>query len=125
MEVKFRTGTKRFRLEDVYRYQEYPGTDSRWSERAFLFRDGSILWEMMGFTTYVADGSSFSTGGLAHHNGAQHLPGRINGDTLQESMSSSHRLKRKVHRSAFLSQKSGKSIRGRRSQSVFRYWRVS
>lgn len=80
MEVKFRTGTKRFRLEDVYRYQEYPGTDSRWSERAFLFRDGSILWEMMGFTTYVADGSSFSTGGLAHHNGAQHLPGRINGD---------------------------------------------
>ena len=80
MEVKFRTGTKRFRLEDVYRYQEYPGTDNRWSECAFLFRDGSILWEMMGFTAYAADGSKFSTGGFAHKNGGANLPGRINGD---------------------------------------------
>jgi hypothetical protein len=80
MEVKFATGTKRFRLEDVYRYQEYPGTDNRWSERAFLFRDGSILWEMMGFSTYAEDGSLFSTGGFVHQNGAHHLPCRINGE---------------------------------------------
>ena len=80
MEVKFRKETKSFRLEDVYRYQEYPGTDNRWSECAFLFRDGSILWEMMGFTTYAADGSKFSTGGLVHHNGGANLPGRINGE---------------------------------------------
>ena len=80
MEVRLPTGTKSFRIEDVYRYQEYPGTDNRWSERAFLFRDGSVLWEMMGFTTYAADGTKFSTGGIAHHNGAANLPGRINGE---------------------------------------------
>lgn len=80
MQVKFPTGTKSFRLEDVYRYQEYPGTDNRWSERAFLFRDGSILWEMMGFTTYAEDGSLFSTGCFVHQNGGANLPGRINGD---------------------------------------------
>lgn len=80
MQVTFPTGTKHFRLEDIYRYQEYPGVDRRWKERAFLFRDGSILWEMMGFSTYAEDGTFFSTGGLVHHNGAQHLPGRINGD---------------------------------------------
>jgi hypothetical protein len=80
MEVKLTTGTKRFRLEDVYRYQEYSGTDNRWSERAFLFRDGSILWEMMGFTTYAEDGTLFSTGCFVHQNGAQHLPCRVNGD---------------------------------------------
>jgi hypothetical protein len=80
MEIKLGTGTKRFHIEDVYRYQEYPGTDNRWDERAFLFRDGSILWEMMGFTTYAADGSKFSTGGLVHQNGSANLPGRINGD---------------------------------------------
>jgi hypothetical protein len=79
MEVKFRTGTKRFRFEDIYRYQEYPGTDNRWDERAFLFRNGSILWEMMGFTTYAADGAPFSTAGLAQKNGGANLPGRING----------------------------------------------
>lgn len=80
MQVKFPTGTKSFNLENVYRYQEYPGSDNRWSERAFLFRDGSILWEMMGFTCYAADGSRFSTEGLVHNNGGLHLPGRINGD---------------------------------------------
>jgi len=80
MEVKFSKETKSFRFEDVYRYQEYPGSDNRWSERAFLFRDGSILWEMMGFTTYAADGSNFSTGGFAHKNGGANLPGRVNGD---------------------------------------------
>ena len=80
MEVRLPTGTKSFRLEDVYRYQEYPGTDNRWLERAFLFRDGSILWELMGFTTYAPDGSSFSTGGFAQKNGGAHLPGRINGE---------------------------------------------
>ena len=80
MQVTFKTGTKHFHLHDVYRYQEYPGTDNRWKERAFLFRDGSILWETMGFSTYAADGSTFSTGGLIHQNGAKHLPGRINGD---------------------------------------------
>ena len=80
MEVKLPTGMRSFRLEDVYRYQEYLGTDNRWSERAFLFRDGSILWEMMGFTTYAADGSSFCTGGFAHKNGGANLPGRVNGD---------------------------------------------
>jgi len=79
MQVNLPTGAKSFHLEDVYRYQEYPGTDNRWSERAFLFRDGSILWEMMGFTTYAKDGSTFSAGGLVQHNGAQHLPGRVNG----------------------------------------------
>jgi hypothetical protein len=95
MEVKFRTGIKHFRLEDVYRYQEYPGTDNRWSECAFLFRDGSILWEMMGFTTYAADGSSFSTGGFVHHNGAQHLPGRMNGEFPQEIYSFIKEIKEK------------------------------
>jgi len=80
MQVKIPTGTLSFRLEDVYCYQEYPGNDNRWSERAFLFRDGSILWEMMGFTCYAADGSRFSTGGLIHTNGGLHLPGRVNGD---------------------------------------------
>ena len=80
MQVKLPTGTKNFRLEDVYRYQEYLGTDNRWSERAFLFRDGSILWEMMGFTTYAVDGSSFCTEGKAQHNGGANLPGRVNGD---------------------------------------------
>lgn len=79
MEVRLSTGTKRFRFEDIYRYQEYPGTDNRWSERAFLFRDGSILWEMMGFTTYAADGSLFCIRGFAQKNGGAHLPGRING----------------------------------------------
>jgi len=79
MEVRFPKETRRFRFEDIYRYQEYPGTDNRWSERAFLFRDGSILWEMMGFTTYAADGARFSTGGLAQKNGGANLPGRING----------------------------------------------
>ena len=79
MQVTFKTGTKYFHLQDVYRYQEYPGTDNRWKERAFLFRDGSILWETMGFSTYAADGSRFSTDGLIHQNGAKHLPGRING----------------------------------------------
>ena len=83
MEVKFPTGTKQFRLEDVYRYQEYPGSDNRWSERAFLFRDGSILWEMMGFSCYAQEGSAFSTDGLVHNNGGLHLPGRINGDYPQ------------------------------------------
>ena len=77
--MTFKTGTKYFHLQDVYRYQEYPGTDNRWKERAFLFRDGSILWETMGFSTYAADGSRFSTDGLIHQNGAKHLPGRING----------------------------------------------
>ena len=80
MEVRLPTGTKSFRLEDVYRYQEYPGTDNRWDERAFLFRDGSILWEMMGFTTYAVNGANFSTGGFAHKNGGANLSGRINGD---------------------------------------------
>jgi len=80
MQVKLSTGLKSFSLEDVYRYQEHPGTDNRWRERAFLFRDGSILWEMMGFTTYAENGSFFSTGGIIHTNGAQHLPCRINGE---------------------------------------------
>jgi hypothetical protein len=80
MQVKFPTGTLTFSLENVYRYQEYPGSDNRWSERAFLFRDGSILWEMMGFTCYAADGSPFCTGGLVQNNGGLNLPGRINGD---------------------------------------------
>ena len=80
MQVKFPTGTLSFSLENVYRYQEYPGSDNRWSERAFLFRDGSILWEMMGFTCYAADGSAFCTNGLVQNNGGLNLPGRINGD---------------------------------------------
>jgi hypothetical protein len=79
MEVVFPDELRRFRLEDVYRYQEYPGTDSRWLERAFLFRDGSILWELMGFSTYAPDGSNFCTDGIAQKNGGAHLPGRING----------------------------------------------
>jgi len=83
MQVKFPTRTLRFHLEDVYRYQEYPGSDNRWSERAFLFRDGSILWEMMGFSCYAADGSAFSTGGLVHNSGGLNLPGRVNGDYPQ------------------------------------------
>lgn len=80
MQVKLATGTKSFSLENVYRYQEYPGSDNRWSERAFLFRDGSILWEMMGFTCYAADGAAFSRGGLVHNSGGINLPGRVNGD---------------------------------------------
>jgi hypothetical protein len=80
MQVKFPTGTLSFSLENVYRYQEYPGSDNRWSERAFLFRDGSILWEMMGFSTYAEDGTFFSVGGLIQQNGARHLPCRVNGD---------------------------------------------
>jgi hypothetical protein len=80
MQVKLSTGVMNFAIEDVYRFQEYPGTDNRWLERAFLFRDGSILWETMGFSTYAADGSTFSTGGIVHQNGALHLPGRVNGD---------------------------------------------
>ena len=83
MQVTLPTGVKSFTLKDVYRFQEYPGTDNRWSERAFLFRDGSILWEMMGFTTYAADGSRFSVGGFVKHNGAANLPGRVNGDYPQ------------------------------------------
>jgi hypothetical protein len=83
MEVKFPTGTMQFRLEDVYRYQEYPGSDNRWSERAFLFRDGSILWEMMGFSCYTTDGFRYSTDGFVHANGGLNLPGRINGDYPQ------------------------------------------
>jgi len=83
MQAKFPTGTKHFALKDVYRYQEYPGSDNRWSERAFLFRDGSILWEMMGFTCYAADGSAFSTEGIVHQNGSLNLPGRMNGDYPQ------------------------------------------
>ena len=79
MEVAFPTEVRRFRLEDVYRYQEYPGTDNCWIERAFLFRDGSILWELMGFSTYAPDGSTFSTEGFAQKNGGANLPGRING----------------------------------------------
>jgi hypothetical protein len=83
MEVKLATGTKHFRLEDVYRYQEYPGSDNRWSERAFLFRDGSILWETMGFSCYTMEGSRYSADGIVHTNGGLHLPGRINGDYPQ------------------------------------------
>jgi len=83
MQVTLPIGVKSFTLEDVYRFQEYPGTDNRWSERAFLFRDGSILWEMMGFSTYAADGSIFSVGGLVKHNGSLNLPGRVNGDYPQ------------------------------------------
>jgi hypothetical protein len=79
MQVTFPNQTKAFRLENIYRYQEHLGTDNRWSERAFLFRDGSILWETMAFTTFVQDGSTFSTAGTVHRNGAEHLPGRING----------------------------------------------
>ena len=83
MQVKFPTGTMTFSLENVYRYQEYPGSDNRWSERAFLFRDGSILWEMMGFSCYAADGAAFSTGGLVHNSGGLNLPGRVNGEYPQ------------------------------------------
>jgi hypothetical protein len=79
MQVTFPKETKSFRLENIYRYQEHLGTDNRWSERAFLFRDGSILWETMAFTTFAQDGSRFSTAGTVHRNGAEHLPGRING----------------------------------------------
>ena len=80
MQVKLPTGVKNFTIEDVYRYQEYPGVDNRWLERAFLFRDGSILWETMAFSTYAADGSAFLTGELIHPTGALHLPGRVNGE---------------------------------------------
>jgi hypothetical protein len=80
MQAHFKTGTRQFDLKDVYRYQEHFGTDSRWEERAFLFRDGSILWEMMGFTAYAENGSRFSTGGVIHRTGALNLSGRINGD---------------------------------------------
>jgi hypothetical protein len=77
MQVTLTEGIKLFRLEDVYRYEEY--LCNGWNERAFLFRDGSILWETMAFSTYAADGSKFSTRGHAHHNGAEYLPGRVNG----------------------------------------------
>ena len=98
MEVKFPTGTKQFRLEDVYRYQEYPGSDTRWSERAFLFRDGSILWEMMGYSCYTTEGSRYSTDSIAHGNGGLHLPGRINGDYPQGMISLVEQIKaRAIH----------------------------
>jgi len=96
MEVKLATGTKHFALEDVYRYQEYPGSDNRWSERAFLFRDGSILWEMMGFSCYTADGAAFSTDGLVHNNGGLNLPGRINGDYPQGMIALVAQIKNKA-----------------------------
>ena len=80
MQVNLPTGVKKFTIEDVYRYQEYPGVDNRWRERAFLFRDGSILWESMAFSTYAADGSQFVVDGLIHPTGALHLPGRVNGE---------------------------------------------
>jgi len=79
MQVTFPNQTKAFRLENIYRYQEHLGTDNRWHERAFLFRDGSILWETMAFTTFAEDGSRFSTAGTIHRNGGENLPGRING----------------------------------------------
>lgn len=79
MQVTFPKETKSFRLENIYRYQEHLGTDNRWSERAFLFRDGSILWETMAFTTFAQDGSRFSTAGTVHRNGSEYIAGRING----------------------------------------------
>lgn len=83
MQVSFKTGTKRFEYNNVYRYQEYLVINKRWTERAFLFRDGSILWEMMGFSTYAEDGSAFSIDDIINQNGAYNLPGRINGEYPQ------------------------------------------
>jgi hypothetical protein len=79
MQVTFPKETKSFRLENIYRYQEHLGNNNRWDERAFLFRDGSILWETMAFTTFAQDGSSFSTAGTVHRNGSEYIAGRING----------------------------------------------
>jgi len=94
MQVTFTTGTMTFHFNDVYRYQEHLGCNNRWDERAFLFRDGSILWETMGFSTYAADGSTFSTAGIAHRNGSKHIPGRINGSYPQGMISLIEEIKR-------------------------------
>ena len=92
--MTFTTGTMTFHFNDVYCYQEHLGCDNRWDERAFLFRDGSILWETMGFSTYAADGSTFSTAGIAHRNGSKHIPGRINGFYPQGMISLIEEIKR-------------------------------
>ena len=94
MQVTFPNQTKTFALENIYRYPEHLGNNNRWDERAFLFRDGSILWETMAFTTFAQDGSRFSTAGTVHRNGADHLPGRINGSYPQGMITLIEEIKR-------------------------------
>ena len=95
MEATFPTGTKTFRLENIYRYQEHLGSDNQWHERAFLFRDGSILWETMAFSTFTEDGARFSTAGIVHRNGGEHLSGRINGSYPHGMLTLIQDIKRK------------------------------
>ena len=71
---------KQFHLEDVVRYQEYRSENNRWDERAFVFEDGSILWVMMGFSSYTSDGSKYITNGHVTVSGAHHDPTRSLGE---------------------------------------------
>ena len=81
MRVLLKNGQEKvFTLKDVASYEEYRGGDNRWDERAFVFRDGSILWEMMAFTSYAPDGSKYMRDGYVVVGGAHHDPTRIMGE---------------------------------------------
>jgi hypothetical protein len=81
MRVLFKNGQEKlFSLKDVASYEEYRSSNNRWDERAFVFRDGSILWEMMAFTSYAPDGSKYMRDGRVVVGGAHHDPTRIMGE---------------------------------------------
>ena len=81
MRVLLKNGEEKvYSLGDVASYEEYPSANGRWDERAFVFRDGSILWEMMAFTSYAPDGSKYMQDGRVVVGGAHHDPTRIMGE---------------------------------------------
>jgi hypothetical protein len=81
MRVLLKNGEEKiYTLADVASYEEYRSANDRWDERAFVFRDGSILWEMMAFTSYAPDGSKYMHDGRVFVGGAHHDPTRIMGE---------------------------------------------
>ena len=81
MRVLLKNGEEKvYTLADVASYEEYRSANDRWDERAFVFRDGSILWEMMAFTSYAPDGSKYIHDGRVFVGGAHHDPTRIMGE---------------------------------------------
>ena len=81
MRVLLKNGEEKiYTLADVASYEEYRSANDRWDERAFVFRDGSILWEMMAFTSYAPDGSKYMQEGRVVVGGAHHDPTRIMGE---------------------------------------------
>ena len=81
MRVLLKNGEEKvYTLADVASYEEYISANGRWDERAFVFRDGSILWEMMAFTSYAPDGSKYVRDGRVVVGGSHHDPTRIMGE---------------------------------------------